>query len=97
MKKLLKMIVIAVCVSFSLSSCYKYNVVVGKGAQGNEVIKKHNHYLIGGLAPIHVSDPKQMAGTSTDYTVTTWISFLDGLLSGITYGIYSPSTTTVRK
>lgn len=84
-------------VSVLLTSCYSYTSVVGKGAQGNQKVTKWNHYLIDGLAPVSVSDSKAMADGATDYTVFTRQSFVNGLISGITFGIYTPTTTTVTK
>ncbi|MPT35347.1 MAG: hypothetical protein E2604_09730 [Flavobacterium sp.] len=80
-----------------LTSCYTYTSVVGKGAQGNQQTTKWNHYVIYGLAPVGVSDSKQMAGGAQDYTVTTKQSFVNGLISAITFGIYTPTVTTVTK
>lgn len=79
------------------SSCYTYSTVVGKGAQGSQSVSKWNHYVIYGLAPVGVSDAKVLAGGATDYTVTTKQSFVNGLISGITFGIYTPTTTIVTK
>lgn len=80
-----------------LTSCYSYTSVVGKGAQGNSQTTEWNHYVIYGLAPVGVSDSKAMANGAEDYTVHTRQSFVNGLISAITFGIYTPSTTTVTK
>lgn len=80
-----------------MTSCYTYTSIVGQGAKGNTEIKKWNHYILFGLAPVGVSDSKHMADGATDYTVTTQESFLNGLVAGLTFGIYTPTTTTVRK
>lgn len=80
-----------------MTSCYVYEVQVGKGAQSGATVTKMNHYLFWGLAPIGVSDPKVMAGDAQDYTVTVKHRFVDGLLQGITFGIYTPTTTIVQK
>lgn len=97
MKQTARMAVIALSFSFLLTSCYSYTSVVGKGAQGTTQVKKWNHYVIGGLVPVGVSDSKAMAGGATDYTVTVDHSFVNGLLNAITFGIYTPTTTTVTK
>lgn len=97
MKKSIKVLGVLIASSMLLTSCYSYTSVVGKGAQGNRSTTKWNHYLIGGLAPINVSDSKQMAGDATDYNVHTRQSFINGLVSAITFGIYTPTTTTVTK
>lgn len=88
---------IATMASVMLTSCYSYTSVVGKGAQGGTEVKKWNHYVIEGLIPVGVSDSKAMAAGATDYTVKTEQSFVNGLLSVITFGIYTPTTTTVTK
>ena len=50
-----------------------------------------------GLIPVGVNKPEDMAGGVKDYTVETKHSFVNGLVSGLTFGIYSPTTTTVTK
>ncbi|MGF1532830.1 MAG: Bor family protein [Bernardetiaceae bacterium] len=86
-----------IALAFSLTSCYTYTVTVGKGSQTGVENRKMNHYLIYGLAPVGVSDPKAMAGDATDYEITIKHTFIDGLINAITFGIYSPTTTIVRK
>ncbi len=83
--------------SMLLTSCYSYTSVVGEGAKGMTQITKKNHYVIAGLGAINVSDSKAMAGGAKNYTVKTEQTFVDGLLSMITFGIYTPTTTTVTK
>lgn len=97
MKKFVLNLTLIMVVIVSLSSCYTLTYSVGKGAQkGMEVVEK-NHYLIYGLAAIKTSDPTKMAGGASDYDVTITHTFIDGLINAITGGIYSPTTTKVRK
>ena len=96
-KKTMKTMTVVFASSMLLTSCHSYTSIVGNGAQGNSQTTKWNHYLIGGLAPVGVSDSKQMAGGAENYTVQTRRSFVNGLVAAITFGIYSPSTTTVTK
>lgn len=79
------------------SSCYVYTSTVGSGPQGNQEVTEWNHYLIYGLAPINVSDSKTMAGGAENYSVTTKQTFVNGLISALTGGIYTPTTTIVKK
>jgi len=95
--KLLKVLAGTLLSCFLLTSCYTYTSVVGDGAQGNKEVTKWNHYLIYGLAPTSVSNSKEMAGGAENYEVTTKQTFVNGLISGLTFGIYTPSTTTVKK
>ncbi len=97
MKSFMKMIAIVFAASIMFTSCYSYTSVVGSGSQGTEQKTQWNHYIIYGLIPIGVSDSKQMAEGDTDYTVHTRHSILNGLLAAITFGIYTPTTTTVTK
>lgn len=83
--------------AITLTSCYSYTYTVGNGPTRGEVVTEKNHYLIYGLAAVKVSDPTKMAGDAKDYQVTIEHSFIDGLLNAITGGLYSPTTTTVRK
>lgn len=97
MKRTFKVLSIAFAASVMLTSCYSYTSVVGSGAQGQQKVTKWNHYVIGGLAPVGVSDSKVMAGDAKDYTVHTRHSFVNMLVGGLTFGLYSPTTTTVTK
>lgn len=84
-------------IMLSLSSCYSYTVTVGEGSKTGVEYKQPNHYLFGGLATLSTADAKEMAGDAKDYEVTVKHTFVDGLLNGLTFGIYSPTTTIVRK
>lgn len=97
MKKVLLNLSLVLCVVLTLSSCYTYTFTVGKGAQTGATVTKKNHYLIAGLAPIGVSNPKEMAGGANDYEVTITHTFIDGLINALTGGIYTPTTTIVKK
>lgn len=96
-KSLLKTLGAATLLMVLMTSCFSYTSVVGNGPQGNQEITQWNHYVIYGLAPVGVSDSKQMAGGAEDYSVTTRQTFVNGLVSAITFGIYTPTTTTVKK
>ena len=96
-KRSMKMMTILFASSMLLTSCYSYTTVVGSGAKGNSQTKEWNHYVIYGLAPVGVSDAKVMAGGATDYTVNTQQTFVNGLIAAITFGIYTPTMTTVTK
>jgi predicted small secreted protein len=97
MKRAFKIMSVVFIASTMLTSCYSYTSVVGKGAQGNGQVTQWNHYVISGLAPVKVSDSKAMASGATDYTVFTRQTFVNGLVSALTGGLYTPTTTTVSK
>jgi hypothetical protein len=81
----------------SMASCYTLTYAVGSGAQTGETITEKNHYLVSGLATIKTSDPNRMAGDAKNYQVTIKHSFVDGLINFLTSGLYTPTTTIVKK
>ncbi len=97
MKRFTKTVLALAVIATSMSSCFTYTNVVGKGAQSGQKVSQWNHYVIGGLIPAGVSDSKKMAGGATDYTIVTSHTFVNLLLQGVTFGIYAPTTTTVTK
>jgi hypothetical protein len=97
MKKTLLNLVLVFGLTVMMTSCYTYTMSIGKGAQTGVEVRKMNHYLIYGLAPIGVSNPKEMAGGAENYDVTITHTFIDGLINAITGGIYTPTTTIVKK
>ena len=96
-KKSIKMMVILFASSQLATSCYSYTSVVGEGAQGNTKTTEWNHYVVYGLAPVGVSDAKEMAGGAENYTVHTRQTFVNGLVAALTFGIYTPTVTTITK
>ena len=96
MKKIIKLVCF-VGLTMYMSSCYTYTYNIGDGAQSGATFKEKNHYFIGGLAKGKQANHEEMAGKTKDYTVTVKHSFIDGLINGITFGIYTPTTTTVQK
>ncbi|NND06483.1 MAG: hypothetical protein HKN87_08885 [Saprospiraceae bacterium] len=97
MKKTVLHLILLLGISFAITSCFTYTMTVGQGAQSGVETRQMNHYLIYGLAPIDVSNPTEMAGGAEDYEVTIQHTFVDGLLNAITFGIYTPTTTIVKK
>lgn len=96
-RKTLRNASLCVAMLLVLNSCYSYTSVVGKGAQGDTKVVKNNTYFIHGLVKTKQSNPKEMADGATNYTVETKHTFINGLLTAITFGIYAPTTTTVTK
>jgi hypothetical protein len=80
-----------------MTSCYTVTATIGSGSQTGEKTVGHNHFLIGGLIPVATADVKKMAGDAKDYQLTVQHSFVDGLLMVITGGLYTPTTTIVKK
>lgn len=89
--------VAALCGILLFSSCYQQRIIVGTGPQGNQEETKWNHYFIFGLAPGELANVKEMAGDAENYEIWNRHSFVNGLIQGLTFGIYTPTTTTVYK
>jgi hypothetical protein len=97
MKKTVSKILAIAGMAILLTSCYSQTYTVGKGSQTGVVVKEKNHFAIYGLATLNTSSPTEMAGDATDYEVNTQHSFVDGLISSLTFGLYNPTTTKVTK
>ena len=95
--KRFKLMILTLVVGTMMTSCYSYTTVVGDGAQTGQEIKVWNHYVIYGLAPVGVSNPTILTNGADNYTVTTKQSFVNGLVAGLTFGIYTPTTTIITK
>jgi len=97
MKKFIFKLSVIIGIFLFASACYTHTYMVGDGPQTGVTVEEKNHYVLYGLAPISTSNPAEMAGGAKDYEVTTEHTFIDGLLNALTGGIYTPTTTTVRK
>ena len=82
---------------FTMSSCYTLTYTVGTGPKTGIEVKEKNHFVVAGLAAIKTSNPTQMAGGASDYQVTITHTFIDGLINVLTGGLYTPTTTIVKK
>lgn len=94
MKKLLLIGVAAL----ALSSCYNTRIIVGNVKPNEPLIKvssEWNHHLIYGLVPLDnaTMNGENYAGPYSNYVVRTYTSFLNGLVYGLTWGIYAPTQT----
>jgi hypothetical protein len=77
--------------------CYKHTYIVGAGAPDAALAHDEwRHHWLWGL----INPDKELAlakvCTSGDATIDTEMTFLNGLVSALTSGIYSPTTVRVR-
>lgn len=79
------------------TGCFSYTSVVGSGPAEYKKDSKTNHYFFYGLVPAKISDSKKLAAGAENYQVQTRQTFVDGLIYGITLGIYTPTKTTVTR
>ena len=81
-----------------MSSCYTYKLSVGEGSQTGVEHRKKNHYLIYGLSSVNTVTPEELAGgAKRTMKITIQHTFVDGLICAVTLGIYTPTTTIVRR
>ncbi len=95
MKKILSLMPVA-CVALMMTSCYSSTVCVGnmsKTEPAKCVNVVHNPHFLYGLAGKKEVKAKTYVGNRKDYKIKRHQSFVDGLLSSITFGIYTPTTT----
>lgn len=96
MKKM-RNIILAVGIAIVMTSCYTYTFTVGDGPQTGVTLTERNHYVLYGLAALSTSNPAEMAGGAQHYSVTIEHTIMDGVLNALTGGLYTPTTTTVRR
>ena len=78
------------------TGCYEHTYTVGQGAPAGPVVYQewHNHWL-GGLIGEKNLDMEVLC-PSGNATIHNEQSFLNGLVSALTGGIYTPTTVRIR-
>ena len=56
-----------------------------------------DQYFVYGLASGKTPDTQEMAKGEKNYEVTTKHTFIDGLISQLTFGLYNPTTVEVKR
>lgn len=97
-KKMVGKFLAAAIVVTSLTSCYSTTTCVGTLPADAPMVKVNstkNHFLIYGLVPISNTkkEDSKYVGKSKNYQVKKSLTFIDGLINVLTWGIYTPSTT----
>ena len=95
----MKKIIVLLIAVLALSSCFNVQICSGSVKEETPLVETHrivnNHFLFG-LIPSGKStiDVETYLNEHKDYQVKTNQTFVNGLLSAITFGIYTPTTTT---
>lgn len=99
MEKKSKFLLVSAFIAVLFSSCYTTKVTVGNLSPKQPMTKinsEWNHHILFGLVPL--SNTKMRAddyvGNRPRYMIKTNQSFLNGLVSCLTFALYTPSTTT---
>lgn len=81
-----------------LSSCQSSSVCVGELKNDDKTVRVktiHNNFFVGGLLGRKQIDATEYTQGVKSYKVKNYRSFVDCVLSGVTFGIYTPSTTDI--
>ena len=86
---------LSICAMMMLQSCYVQNISVGMSENEpvKQVAKVKNHYFIDGLITPKSDAAKNYVSNDKQFRMKTKITFWDGFFTGLTFGIYTPSTT----
>ncbi len=95
----MKKILVAFIMAVALTSCYNNRILVGNVSENDPVVKvqsQWNSHWLYGLIPGGKTNvkAKEFVKGRKDYVVKTNISFVNGLIGSLTWGIYCPTTTT---
>lgn len=97
MKKKFLMAVVC-CAAMGLVSCSSTRLYHGTVYEDEPMVKVNstwNGHLLGGLVPLGSSklDVDKFTGGAENYVIKTNTSFWNVLVSGVTFGIYTPTQT----
>ena len=80
----------------TLTACYEHTITTGAGAPHGPVVYDHwENFWLGGLIGEAEYDIQEIC-PSGDATIEAYQSFLNGLVTGLTGGLYSPTTVKIR-
>jgi hypothetical protein len=85
---------LALLAAFALSGCYHAVIDTGRAPNGTTIERPWAHGFIFGLVPPSVTETAQKCPGGVA-KVETKHSFLNSLVGGLTYGIYTPMTVMV--
>jgi len=90
------LVLLALTWALALTGCFRHTVDVGGGARhGPVVYDRWEHFWIAGLVGDVRVDVERLC-PSGHATIEARQSFLNGLVAGLTSGIYTPTTVRVR-
>ena len=91
----MKKIFLILGLALLFQSCYVHQYTYGDGAQKGIEATKKQHNFLGGLVSGTTPDVKELANGEEDFEVTQKFTFIDLLISNITFGIWNPTTIKV--
>ncbi len=96
MKKVISLI-LGVSVIVLMSGCLTQQAKISGDASGEPKVKKTQHMFVFGLAnqPQVIDAAEVCGGANNVVAVETQTTFIDGLVAGLTYNLYTPRTVKV--
>jgi len=89
--------VMALTLALVLGACYEHTYTTGTGAPNGAVVyDEWRHHWLGGLISPKQELELRDVCPSGNATIHQEVTFLNGLIAGLTVGIYEPSTVEVR-
>ena len=98
MKQVLTVVAILALVASS-AACFKHTYTVGAGAPEGEIVYRHwhHHWILGLVRPeLQKQLDVNKFCPSGDVTIHQETSFANGLVGALTWGLYAPTTVTLR-
>ena len=90
------LILVGLAATLSVAGCFRHTVDVGGGARHAPVVyDRWEHFWLAGLVG-HVRVDVERLCPSGQATIEASQSILNGLVAGLTSGIYTPTTVRVR-
>lgn len=88
--------VVGLAIMLSLPACYKHTLTIGDGAPDGPLVRDTwEHFWIAGVIGHTEADIREICPAG-DATIRVGQSFLNGLVAGLTAGIYTPTRLQVR-
>ena len=94
----MKTTIVTIVLVFALliSGCATQSFTINGGEKSEPNLKKMQHFFVSGIGQKKEINAVEICGGEDKVAkVEAHIRFLDGFLSAVTYGIYTPHTATV--
>ena len=91
-KNVMKKVVFVIVGLFLLSGCLNQKIIVDGSERAKTIpnFQGTNHFILVGLGQTTTIDATEICGENGVNAVETKTTFINGLLTSITYGIYAP-------
>jgi hypothetical protein len=96
LEEVMKRFLMVAALLLTQAACYHATVRNLGPAPGGQFFEKWSHSWVYGLVPPADVDAAAVCGGRDASVVETQLSFVNGLVGVLTFGIYTPMTITVR-